>query len=78
MAGLRKGEIRGKRSEQLPLFQSKVFEKLERENRRVSKVFFEIRLENRVTIRISLATVRMLRRRFETPEEFEHRHLAGG
>jgi hypothetical protein len=70
MAGSRKDGSRATpRAEQLPLFSQRALGKLEREDERLWKTFFSIRIENRITVNVTLRTLRMLRRRFREPED---------
>lgn len=54
--------------EQLGLFTERTLAKLEREDDRLWKVMFQIRLESRITVNVSLRTLRTLRKYFPPPD----------
>ena len=67
MGSSRKAGIQ--KPEQLGLFTDRALAKLGREDDRLWKTLFAITIENRVTLHLSLATLRTLRKRWVPPPD---------
>jgi hypothetical protein len=74
MAGSRNAGFRGtrhRRAEQLGLFTRSALKRLEREDKRLWQTLIPITIEGRVTLHLSLRTLRLLRRKFPAPPDPE-------